>query len=84
MELTSKRFEWAMPIYELASEEIRLLHKTTFGQMQLYERRDLQRLLRESISVIAPNTLVIAEEFGETSPTAASISSALITTRSLS
>lgn len=65
MELTSKRFEWAMPIYELASEEIRLLHKTTFGQMQLYERRDLQRLLRESISVIAPNTLVIAEEFGE-------------------
>jgi hypothetical protein len=33
--------------------------------MQLHERRDLQRLLRENISVIAPDTLVIAEEYGE-------------------
>lgn len=54
-----------MPIYEFAREEIRPLLKTTFGQMQLHERRDLQRLLRENISVIAPDTLVIAEEFGE-------------------
>lgn len=54
-----------MPIYEFASEAIRPLLKTTFSQMQLHERRDLQRLLRENISVIAPDTLVIAEEFGE-------------------
>ena len=33
--------------------------------MQLQERRDLQRLLRANISVIAPDTLVIAEEFGD-------------------
>lgn len=54
-----------MPIYEFASEVIRPLQKSTFSEMQLHERRDLQRLLRENISVVAPETLVIAEEFGE-------------------
>ncbi|GIX12078.1 MAG: hypothetical protein KatS3mg118_0037 [Paracoccaceae bacterium] len=54
-----------MPIYEFASEEIRPLTKTTFGQVQLQERRDLQRLLRTNIAVVAPDTLVIAEEFGD-------------------
>lgn len=54
-----------MPIYEFASEEIRPLSKTTFGQVQLQERRDLQRLLRANIAVVAPDTLVIAEEFGD-------------------
>lgn len=33
--------------------------------MQFYECRDLQRLLRENIPVIAPDTLVLAEEYGE-------------------
>jgi len=54
-----------MPIYEFASKEIRPLLKTTFSQMQLQERRDLQRLLRANISVVASDTLVIAEEFGD-------------------
>lgn len=54
-----------MPIYEFASEEIRPLSKTTFSLAQLQERRDLQRLLRANISVVAPDTLVIAEEFGD-------------------
>jgi hypothetical protein len=31
----------------------------------LVDNRDLQRLLRENVAVIAPETLVIAEEFGE-------------------
>src|SRR6056297_3793167 len=60
-----ERFELPMPIYEFASEEIRPLSKTTFGLMQLQERRDLQRLLRAKIAVVAPETLVIAEEFGD-------------------
>lgn len=54
-----------MPIYEFATEEIRPLNKTTFSVAQLQERRDLQRLLRANISVVAPDTLVIAEEFGD-------------------
>lgn len=54
-----------MPIYEFAPDRIQPLTKTTFTAMQLHERRDLQRLLRENIDVIAPGTLVIAEEYGE-------------------
>jgi len=60
-----ERSELPMPIYEFASEEIRPLTKTTFSLAQLHERRDLQRLLRTNISVVAPDTLVIAEEFGD-------------------
>lgn len=54
-----------MPIYEFAPNRIEPLTKTTFTAMKLHERRDLQRLLRENIEVIAPDTLVIAEEYGE-------------------
>lgn len=58
-------FETTMPIFEFASEGIRALSKTTFSLAQLQERRDLQRLLRANIAVVAPDTLVIAEEFGD-------------------
>ncbi|WP_171206759.1 hypothetical protein [Ruegeria sp. HKCCA0235A] len=54
-----------MPIFEFASGSIQPLVKTTFNEAQLLERRDLQRLLRANVSVIAPDTLVIAEEFGD-------------------
>lgn len=54
-----------MPIYEFASDGIRSLPKTTFSQAQLQERRDIQRLLRGNASVVAPDTLIIAEEFGD-------------------
>ena len=74
-----------MPIYESASDEIRPLLKTTFSQMQMQERRDMQRLLRENIAVIAPDTLVIAEEFGErTSRVGALIPSGSTATRTWS
>jgi len=53
-----------MPIYEFDHRKIRPLAKTTFGQAKLREQSDLQRLLRENIEVIAPDTLVIAKEFG--------------------
>jgi hypothetical protein len=52
-----------MPIYEFAQSGINRLEPTTFGVAGLHERRDLQRLLRERVEVIAPDTLVIAEEF---------------------
>lgn len=54
-----------MPIYEISQEEIRPLVKTTFSEKGVQERRDLQRLLRANITVVAPDTLVIAEEFGD-------------------
>ena len=54
-----------MPIYEVTDKEIVAVSETTFNVAGLHERRDLQRLLREHIEVIAPDTLLISEEFGE-------------------
>jgi hypothetical protein len=52
-----------MAIYEFTKTGICRLHETTFSSAGIHERHDLQRLLREHIDVIAPETLVISEEF---------------------
>ena len=54
-----------MPIYQFGQNGITRLEETTFSLVGLHERRDLQRLLREHVEVIAPETLVISEEFGD-------------------
>jgi hypothetical protein len=54
-----------MALYEVTSENLNEIKQTTFDQTGLRERTDLQRLLQKKIDVILPNTLVIAEEFGE-------------------
>ena len=54
-----------MPIYEFCQNGIIALRETSFSSANVFERRDLQRLLRENVEVIAPETLVISEEFGE-------------------
>jgi RecB family endonuclease NucS len=54
-----------MPIYVFGQDGINRVEETTFSQVGLHERRDLQRLLREHVEVIAPDTLIISEEFGE-------------------
>lgn len=54
-----------MPIYEFKQSAIEPVQETSFAALGLYERRDLQRLLRDHINVIDPEILVIAEEFGE-------------------
>jgi hypothetical protein len=54
-----------MAIYEFTTDGISPLIPTNFSAVNLLERRDLQRLLRERIEVISPDTMVIAEEFGE-------------------
>lgn len=52
-----------MALFELSSTAIRGLQRVDFGAVGLLERADLQRLLRDHIEVIAPETLVISEEF---------------------
>jgi len=52
-----------MAIYEFTSDTIHALSKSTFSELKMGERNDIQRLLRERIEVISPDTLVIAEEF---------------------
>jgi hypothetical protein len=54
-----------MAIYQIGQDSIQTIRSTSFGDAQLRERDDLQRLLRDQIEVVAPDVLVIAEEFGE-------------------
>ncbi|MGB6060242.1 MAG: hypothetical protein WBG27_00960 [Candidatus Aquilonibacter sp.] len=54
-----------MPIYEFGPNSIARVEATTFAAIGLLERHDIQRLLREDIGVIAPDTMVIAEEYAE-------------------
>jgi hypothetical protein len=54
-----------MAIYEITKQVIKPLLETRFCDAGISERGDLQRLLRGDIKIISPDTLVIAEEFGE-------------------
>jgi Predicted nuclease of the RecB family len=54
-----------MPIYEITSDHLKKIEETTFSAAGKRERTDLQRLLRKQIEIIAPDVLVIAEEFGD-------------------
>lgn len=53
-----------MAIYQITDEGIAPIAPTTFADARVRERNDLQRLLRDRIDIIAPDTMVIAEEFG--------------------
>ena len=54
-----------MTIYHIQSDKLEAVTQTTFAAEGIKERGGLQRLLREQIEIISPNTLVVAEEFGE-------------------
>ena len=54
-----------MPIFELTKDELRKIEETSFSAAKVKERADLQRLLQNQIEIISPDTLIIAEEFGE-------------------
>ena len=54
-----------MALYQVTQDSLRPLSATSFQQENLWERRDLQRLLKTNIEAISPDLMVIAEEFGE-------------------
>ncbi len=54
-----------MAVFELKEKGIVGLEAITFARAGIREREDLQRLLRDHIGVISPDTLVISEEFSE-------------------
>ena len=54
-----------MPIYKMTPDSIDPIPPARFSELKLTERGDLQRLLRDRIDIIARDTLVIAEEFGD-------------------
>jgi hypothetical protein len=51
-------------LYTLTGTAIAPVNETTFAAAGVHERADLQRVLRDNIAVVVPDTLVIAEEFG--------------------
>lgn len=54
-----------MSIFRLTDTEIETVTPGTFSELGVRERDHLQRLLRDQIEIVAPETLVISEEFGE-------------------
>ena len=54
-----------MAFYEIMTDCLRRVPDTTFAAAGIRERADLQRLLRAQIDIVAKDTLVIAEEFGD-------------------
>jgi hypothetical protein len=54
-----------MPIFEFKPDGISQLEKTTFSTAGIRERQDIQRLLLKHVEVVAPDTFVISDEFGE-------------------
>jgi len=54
-----------MAFFEMTADCLREIPATTFAAAGIRERTDLQRLLRDQIGIVAADTLVIAEEFGD-------------------
>lgn len=54
-----------MALYELTPNELIPIAETTYESQRLYERKDLQRLLKANIEVLGGDLMVVAEEFGE-------------------
>lgn len=54
-----------MPLYEIGSDQFNEVGSTTFQAAQVREREDLQRLLREQIDILVPDSMVLDEEFSD-------------------
>jgi hypothetical protein len=54
-----------MALYEFTSDSMVEIPTTTYASLGLKERDDVQRVLREHIEAISPDTLILAEEFGQ-------------------
>lgn len=54
-----------MPLYEVSTEGLRRRDAAQFAELGLYERADLQRLLREEPAALGEDLLIVSEEFGQ-------------------
>ena len=54
-----------MAIYRVVGDNIQPVGKTTFQTEHILERQGLQKMFRESIEILVPNAMVLAEEFGD-------------------
>lgn len=59
------RVGWGdMPLYEVGEQGLTRRPTADFAALEMYERADLQRLLRDEVSALGEDLLVVAEEFG--------------------
>lgn len=54
-----------MSLHLMTDKAITPVNRVRFSEAGIRERGDLQRLLKEAISIVSPNTLVLAEEFSD-------------------
>ena len=54
-----------MALYEFTKNSMVEIPSTSYALLGLKERDDVQRVLREHIDAISPDTLILAEEFGQ-------------------
>lgn len=52
-----------MSLFEMTGTDFQKIAPTTFGEENIKERQDIQRILRSHISDIAPGCMVLAEEY---------------------
>ena len=57
--------ECGMALYHVDGDKIAPVPSTTFAQKGIQERKHLQALLKSRPEVISPDTLIVAEEFGD-------------------
>ncbi|MFG0291980.1 MAG: hypothetical protein ACF8MJ_02370, partial [Phycisphaerales bacterium JB050] len=54
-----------MALYSMSDTSLDPVRETTFIDGGVKERTDLQRLLKAQIEIVAPDTMVVAEEFSD-------------------
>lgn len=54
-----------MALYNISNKTLTALDKTTYGIEGLQERYDLQEAIKKNIEILAPDCLVISEEFSD-------------------
>ena len=54
-----------MTLYRVTAERFESVPRTTYAAENLFERKDIQRLLRKDLTPIGDDLMVIAEEFGD-------------------
>src|SRR5437879_1352988 len=56
---------FVVPLYEITDGGLERQPVSKFGALGIYERSDIQRRLRDDITPLGDDLLVVAEEFGE-------------------
>ncbi len=56
-----------MSLFRMTKDKEKMIPipQTTFAAEEISERKDMQRALREQIEIVAPDTMVLAEEYGD-------------------